>query len=160
MKAEYINIFIGSAVNVFQKEIKVHLSRKDLSKKGSPVPSMPISVIIGITGAIKGQVVYSMDSNFAFKVARAMLPNSLPAEAKQMENSAVSEIANIITGQASIALAGDVNNIYLTPPSVLMGTNLKMDFLEIPTISITLISEIVELEINIALIEKNEVKYV
>ncbi|MDF1567163.1 MAG: chemotaxis protein CheX [Spirochaetaceae bacterium] len=51
-------------------------------------------------------MVYSVDSNFAEKVARAMLPNKLPAEVKKMVKSAISEIANMITGQASIALAG------------------------------------------------------
>jgi chemotaxis protein CheX len=154
MKAEYVNIFINSAVEVFKKELNIHLSRKDLLKKNSPVPNLPISIIFGITGSISGQVVYSLDEDFAYKVAHAMLPNKLPAEVKKMVNSAVSEIANIITGQASISLAGDSDKINLTPPAVLMASDLMMDFLEIPTIALTLISEIGELEINIALIEK------
>jgi chemotaxis protein CheX len=154
MKAEYVNIFINSAVSVFKKELNIHLSRKELLKKNSPDPSLSISIIFGITGAISGQVVYSMDENFAYKVAQGMLPNKLPVEIKKMENSAVSEIANIITGQASISLAGESNKINLTPPVVLMASDLMMDFLEIPTIALTLISEIGELEINIALIEK------
>ncbi len=154
MKAEYVNIFITSAVSVFQKELNIHLSRKDLVKKSSPVPSLSLSIIFGITGAMSGQVVYSMDQNFAYKVAQAMLPNKLPVEVKKKENSAVSEIANIITGQASIVLAGETKKINLTPPAVLMASDLMLDFLEIPTISLTLISEIGELEINIALIEK------
>ena len=154
MKAEYVNIFIASAVNVFQKELNIHLSRKDLKKKPSPLPSFTISIVIGITGALGGQVVYSMDSEFATKVAHAMLPNLLPAELKKMENSAVSEISNIITGQASIALAGDKDKIDLTPPVVLMAKDLKIDFLQVPTIGLVLISEIGELEINIALVEK------
>ena len=33
MKAEYANIFIRSAVTVFQQEVNIHLSRKDLVKK-------------------------------------------------------------------------------------------------------------------------------
>lgn len=151
MKAEYANIFIRSAVEVFQKEASIKLSRKDLSKKDSPVPSQPVSIIIGVTGFIRGQVVYAMDHNFAYEVAHAMLPNKLPAEIKKMANSAVSEIANIITGQASIELAGETEKIHITPPAVLMASDLTMDFLEIPTIALSLISEIGVLEINIAL---------
>jgi chemotaxis protein CheX len=94
-----------------------------------------------------------MDDNFAFKVAHAMLPNKLPAEIKKMQNSAVSELANIITGQATIALAGEYDRINLTPPAVFITQDLRMDFLHMPTIALTLISEIGELEINIALIE-------
>jgi len=151
MKAEYANIFIRSAVEVFQKEVSVHLSRKDLAKKSSPMPTLPVSIIVGITGFLRGQVVYAMDQNFAFSVAKALLPNKLPAEVRRLANSAVSEIANMITGQASIALAGESETIDLTPPAVLMASNLSMDFLDIPTIALSLISEIGVLEINIAL---------
>jgi chemotaxis protein CheX len=151
MKAELANIFIRCAVEVFQKEVNVHLTRKDLVKKTSPVPSLPVSIILGITGFVRGQIVYAMDQNFAFNVAKAMLPNKLPAEVRKLANSAVSEMANIITGQASIALAGESQKINLTPPAVLMASDLHMDFLDIPTIALSLISEIGVLEINIAL---------
>ncbi len=152
MKAEYANIFIRSAVEVFQKEVNVHLTRKDLAKKSSPMPNLPVSIILGITGYMRGQVVYAMDQSFAFAVAKAMLPNKLPAEVRRLANSAVSEIANMITGQASIALAGETETIDLTPPAVLMASDLSMDFLNIPTIALSLISEIGVLEINIALV--------
>jgi len=153
MKAEYANVFIRSAISVFQHETKIHLSRKDLTKKDSPQSKLPISIILGVTGYIQGQVVYGMDQNFAYHVAHAMMPNKLPAEIKKLENSAVSEIANIITGQATIALAGENELISITPPAVIMGKNIKIDFLETPTIALNLISEIGTLEINIALIE-------
>ena len=55
MKAEYANIFIRSAVEVFQKEGNVQLTRKDLAKKNSPMPSLPVSIILGITGFLRGQ---------------------------------------------------------------------------------------------------------
>lgn len=153
MKVEFANIFIRSAIEVFQKEVKITLSRQSLVKKSAPVPSLPVSIVLGITGYLRGQVVYSMDENFAYNVAHAMLPNKLPAEIKKFTNSAVSEIANIITGQASIALAGEKMKMDLTPPAVFSGTGILVDFLSIPTISLRLISEIGVLEINIALAE-------
>lgn len=153
MKAEYANVFIRSATTVFTREIGVTMSRKGLTKKSAPVPSLPLSIVIGITGAIRGQVVYSMDSNFAYSVTKAMIPNKLPTELRKLTNSAVSEVANMITGQASIALAGDNQIIHLTPPAVFTGSDMKVDFLSIPTICLGLISEIGSLEINIAFTE-------
>ena len=153
MKAEYANIFIRSATRVFTHEIGVGLSRTGIARKSAPVPSLPVSIIIGITGAIRGQVVYSMDTNFAFQVAKAMIPNKLPSELRKLTNSAVSEVANIITGQASIALAGEDRLIHLTPPAVFSGIDMKVDFLSIPTIALSFISEIGVLEINIAFTE-------
>lgn len=153
MKAEYANVFIRGATNVFGHEIGVSLSRKSLTRKSAPVPSLPVSIVIGITGSIRGQVVYSMDSNFAYAVTKAMIPNKLPSELKKLTNSAVSEVANMITGQASISLAGEDKLIHLTPPAVFSGSDMTVDFLSIPTICLSFISEIGSLEINIAFTE-------
>jgi chemotaxis protein CheX len=153
MKAEFANPFIRSAKMIFEKEIGITLSRKEIVKLAKPAPSLPVSIVIGVTGPVRGQVVYSVDTNFAEKVARAMLPNKLPAEVKKMVNSAISEIANMITGQASIELAGASDTIDITPPAVFSGPGMKVDFLDIPTISLKFLSEIGSLEINIALSE-------
>ena len=153
MKAEYANVFIRSAVAVFSREIHVGLSRKSLTRKNAPIPSMPMSIVIGVTGAIRGQVVYSMDTNFAYSVTKAMIPNRLPNDLRKLTSSAVSEVANMITGQASISLAGENELIHLTPPAVFTGTNMRVDFLSVPTICLSMISEIGSLEINIAFTE-------
>jgi chemotaxis protein CheX len=154
MKAEYANPFITAAVNTFKKELGVGLNRHAMNVKASPVPSKEISIIIGVTGMVKGQVVYSMDDNVAMAVTKAMLPGKLPAEHKKLMNSAVSELANIITGQASIILAGETEKISITPPAVFMGGAASIDFLSLQTICLSFISEIGSIEINIALAEE------
>ena len=151
MKAEYANPFIQAAVDVFLKEAGVKLSRKDLKLKNSPAPSFPVAIILGATGAIRGQVVYSMDENFAYELTKAMLPGKLPADLKKLVNSAISELANMITGRASIELAGDHDVIHITPPAVFTGSFVSMDFLALPTITIGFLSAIGGLEISIAL---------
>ncbi|HKJ84695.1 MAG TPA: chemotaxis protein CheX [Spirochaetia bacterium] len=153
MKAEYANVFVRGATTVFTQEVGVNLSRTGLTRKNAPVPNLPISIVIGITGGIRGQVVYSMDQTFAYAVTKAMIPNKLPSELKKLTNSAVSEIANMITGQASIALAGENDLIHLTPPAVFSGSDMTVDFLSIPTICLSFISEIGSMEINIAFTE-------
>jgi chemotaxis protein CheX len=155
MKAEYANPFITSAVRVFRKEVGVELSRKGLTKRTSPMPSQDMSIIIGVTGPLKGQVVYSMDANFAESVCRAMLPGKVPAEVRKMTHSAVSEIANMITGMASIELAGEDKLISITPPTIFSGPALRIDFLNLPTISLNFISQLGTMEINIALAENS-----
>ena len=153
MKAEYANVFINSAVHVFRKELNINLSRQSLVKKNAPVPGLPVCIVLGITGSIRGQVVYSIDKSFAQDITHAMLPNKLPHELRKYINSAVGEIGNMITGQASIAMAGQDKIIQLTPPAVLTGNEMLFDFLQMPTISLRLISEMGILEINIALME-------
>jgi chemotaxis protein CheX len=64
-------------------------------------------------------------------------------------------MANMITGRASIDLAGDDHIVHITPPAVFLGQGLRVDFLNVPTIAISFISEIGVLEINIALAEQS-----
>jgi chemotaxis protein CheX len=154
MKAEYANPFITAAVTTFKKELGVNLNRNSINVKNAPIPSKEVSIIIGVTGAVKGQVVYSMDDNVAMAVAKAMLPGKVPAELKKLANSAVSELANIITGQASIILAGESNRIDITPPAVFSGGGASIDFLALQTICLSFLSEIGALEINIAMTEE------
>ncbi len=154
MKAEFANPFINAAVLTFRKELNVELQRSELKVKNAPSPTRDTSIIVGVTGKVRGQVVYSMDQQVAMSIAKAMLPDLHPVEQKKMMSSAVAELANIITGQASIALAGEKHTISLTPPSVLMGTTGSVDFLSIQTISISFLSVIGALEINIGLTEE------
>jgi len=153
MKAELANPFIRAAVDVFQAETGVKLTRTELKVKPAPIPTLPVSIIIGVAGAVKGQVCYSMSENCAYEVAKAMLPDKLPIEVKRYTNSAVSELANMITGKASIDLAGDDYIVHITPPAVFIGTGVYIDFLNVPTIAVSFISELGVLEINIALTE-------
>ena len=154
MKAEYANVFIRSAVHVFKKELNINMSRQSLIKKNAPIPGLPVCIILGITGHVRGQVVYSLDKSFAQDITHAMLPNKLPHELKKYINSAGGEIGNMITGQASIELAGQDKIINLTPPAVFTGDQMVVDFLEMPTVSLRLLSEMGMLEINIAIMEE------
>lgn len=154
MRAEFANPFITAAVATFRQELKVELNRNDIKVKDSPAPGKDVSIIIGVTGAVRGQVVYSMDSNVAYSVAKAMLPGKLPVDLKRLTNSAVSELANIITGQASITLAGEKERIDITPPAVMTGMPVSFDFISLKTICLTFISSIGTIEINVALKEE------
>jgi len=154
MKAEFANVFIRSAVHVFNKELNIGLTRQSLVKKNAPIPGLPFCIVLGITGNIGGQVVYSIDRSFAQDITHAMLPNKLPHDLRNYVNSAVGEIGNMITGQASIAPAGQDKIFQLTPPAVFTGTEMYFDFLEMSTISLRLLSEMGMLEINIAIMEE------
>ena len=89
----------------------------------------------------------SADVGYAF--ARGMLPNLLPVKQKELLHSILGEVANMISGQASIILAGDQDQINITPPLVVEG-RAEFDFLKVPTIVLTFDSTVGTLEVNIA----------
>lgn len=150
MNVNYAIPFVDAAIITFSRELNADLKRHSLIAKNSPLPSLPISIVIGVTGMVKGQIVYSLDNNTATSITRCMIPHKLLNELPKYVNSAISELANIITGQAGIKLADCGLSIEITPPSVLMG-NISMDFLTIPTLCLNMISIFGSMEINIAL---------
>jgi type II secretory pathway component PulJ len=42
------------------------------------MPTFRVSIILGITGFLRGQVVHAMHQNFVYSVAKVMLPNKAP----------------------------------------------------------------------------------
>ena len=60
LNAEYVNPFLEAASAVFKAILNVDLRRGKLIIKESPIPSLDIAILIGITGGVTGEIVYSM----------------------------------------------------------------------------------------------------
>ncbi|HQQ24457.1 MAG TPA: chemotaxis protein CheX, partial [Spirochaetota bacterium] len=60
INAEYVNPFLEAASAVFKSIMNVDLRRGKMIIKENPEPSHDVAIIIGITGSITGEVVYSM----------------------------------------------------------------------------------------------------
>ena len=151
MLVEYINPFIIGAVEVFEQIASIELKKSGIALKDNSVPSNEIAIIIGVTGYLEGQVVYSFKTHTAERIVQSMMPNSPPEKQKEYLVSAISSLANMITGRATILLAGKSEIIHITPPSVIMGDRLGIKFLDIKTLSATFSSRFGTMEINVAL---------
>ena len=53
INAEYVNPFLEAASAVFKSILNVDLRRGKLIIKESPLPSLEVAIIIGITGALQ-----------------------------------------------------------------------------------------------------------
>ena len=153
MKAEYINPFVKSAVEIFEQVAKIELKKTQLHLKDKPTPSNEISILIGVTGFIEGQVVYSMKNATAERIVASMMPESPPEKQRQYMESAIASLANMITGRASILLAGQDRVLSITPPTVVSGKDFNVKFVEMKTLSANFSSRFGTMEINVALRE-------
>ncbi len=152
MQVEYINPFIISAIEIFEKVANIELKKSNLTLKKSTAPTNEISIVIGVTGNFEGQVVYSFKQHTAQRVVSCMMPNASPEKQKAYMESAISSLANMITGRATILLAGKEKVIYITPPYVVIGKeNKDVRFLEMTALSAEFTSRFGTLEINVAL---------
>lgn len=151
MKAEWVNPFISNAIDVFEQMANITLERSNLSLKEDPTPSNDISIIVGITGFIEGQVIYSLKVHTAERIAQALAPKSSIIIDSDFIESSIAEVANIITGRTTIQLSGKDKVLHITPPTIVIGKDFSISFVKLKTISVNLSSRFGTIEVNIAI---------
>ncbi len=151
INAEYVNPFLEAASAVFKSILNVDLRRGKLVIKESPIPSMNVAIIIGITGGVTGEVVYSMEFNMVYKIAGILAPGLSEEQIKVEYKDIVGELANMITGNAMNLFASTGKHIDMTTPTVVEGKEFTITMVKQTTLGINLYSPMGQLEMNIAL---------
>lgn len=130
MDAKILNQFINATAEVFQSVASVELKKEKVNfyQEGHKFQCR-IATIIGFTGALKGQIVVSIDDSIAMKFASAILMG-VPVETyNEMAESGVCEMANMIGG-ASLRLLAEIGYICeLSVPSIVRGESIELGFL-------------------------------
>lgn len=151
MEVEYVNPFIIGAIEIFEKIAQIELKKTDVKITKETTPTNEICIIFGITGYLSGQVVYSFKHHTAQRIVSCMMPNSKIEEQTEYFESALSSLANMITGRATILLAGKEHLIQITPPAVNINNDKNISYIKYPTICANFSSRFGTLEINVAL---------
>ena len=151
INAEFVNPFLEAASAVFKSILDVDLRRGKLVIKESPIPSLDVSIIIGITGGVTGEVVYSMGFVMVEKIANTLMPGLSEEQIKSEYKDIIGELANMITGNAMNLFASSGTSIEITTPTVVEGSNVKISMIKQTTLGINLYSPMGQLEMNIAL---------
>ncbi len=151
MIVEYVNPFIIGAIEVFEEVASIELKKTNVQLKNNTSTDADIAIIFGVSGYLTGQVVCSFKEHTAQRVVQSMMPNSTPQQQAEYLYSALSAMANMITGRATILLAGKSNIIYITPPLVKINTKSASEFVQGKTISVSFSSRFGSIEINVSL---------
>lgn len=154
MNVEYINPFIEASQTVLRQTANIEAKLGSITLKTSPFKSDCVVIIVGLTGKIRGQAMFSMPKKVALSVASAMMGGMPLAELDEMSKSAISELSNMILGNAATILYSKGIGVEITPPSLLMGDNLQISPTKMKTICIPLIfSDGNQMEIDISVVE-------
>lgn len=156
MKVEYLNAFVQAACEVLEELTGLKLEKDKVHLNPYPIPSFELSMIIGITGFIRGQVVYSMSSHTAESIVRKWLKDLPEEKVMKMLKSGIAEIANVITGRSTSLLQRKKKILNVTPPSIITGDKFKIEFLKLRTIVVSMKSEIGDIEISLALADVDD----
>lgn len=151
INAEYVNPFLEAASAVFKQLINVDLRRGKLVLKEVPQPSHDVAIIIGITGAVTGQVVFSMSLEMVKKIAQTLAPGLSEKDIMNEWKDIVGEVANMITGNAMNLFAYSGKRVEMTTPTVIEGESFTITLIKQTTLGINLYSPFGQLEMNVAL---------
>ncbi|MBZ4646581.1 MAG: chemotaxis protein CheX [Petroclostridium sp.] len=154
MNVEYINPFIEASQSVLKSIANMEVTLGKVYLKNSPYPSDTLAIIIGLTGKLRGQVIFSMNKEVACKIASAMMMGMPVTELDEISRSAVTEAANMILGNTATILYNRGIAIDITPPSLLMGDNMQISTNKMKTVCVPLnISNGGTIELDIAVAE-------
>ncbi len=152
MKAEFVNPFASAVLMVFQKEFGMNVMRDSLALEQGPLRGADVNTIIGVTGQLEGQVIYTFDERVALRIASALMGETVE-ELDELAKSAVAELGNIITGNAAIGLSENGYNCILTPPTLLTGKELIVTTFT-PVLNIPFSTDFGTVTVHVALRER------
>ena len=119
MDASKINPFVQGAQRVFDTICQESPSLGKVYLKDKPYKVSPVSVSISIFGAFEGEVVYGMEEPAGCAiVSKMMMGMPVPTLQDDMAKSAVSELANIISGNVATIFSGKEVIVDIKPPQL------------------------------------------
>lgn len=122
MDVKYINPFLDALVNVMPQVGINDIKKGSISVKGKEVDSLGVLIIIGVVGDLKGNIIYGTTMESAKKIASAMMMGAPVKELDEIAQSAISELTNMITANASTLFSEEGINIDISTPTLLYGT--------------------------------------
>lgn len=126
MKVEYINPFIESAMEILRQTTQMNIERGAPRVDHGQTETPDLSVVLGIVGDMQGQIIYGIGSQTAKGIVGRMMGGVEITELDELGMSAIAELGNMITGNATgrfekMAVAMDIS-----PPTVLTGQGVRI----------------------------------
>lgn len=119
--AEHINPFLMASATILKQMCFVEVSIGKPFLKSPAFFEDTVLIMIGFTGAMKGQVIISFDYPVACDIASRMMMMPV-AELDDMAKSAIGELGNMIMGNTATIFSTKGIAIDITPPTIGNGT--------------------------------------
>ncbi len=156
MNVEYINPFIASSKSVIHQSTGIDPSVGKIYIKSKEHKGNEVLVLIGLAGEIQGSVIISMTQIVACKIAAAMMGETSIPELDEISKSAISELGNMISGNAASIFSTKNIDVDITPPTVFTGDNIELSLSKSVVVCIPLeFGEGNNIDIDVTYVEKN-----
>lgn len=120
LNAEHINPFLMAAKKVLQDMCFVEVTIQKPVLKPASFSEDSWVIIVGVTGEMRGQVLIAMTSENACNIASKMCMMEV-TQIDDFAASALSELGNMIMGNAATVFSSNGVGIDITPPTLSNG---------------------------------------
>jgi chemotaxis protein CheX len=155
MDMSKVNEFIKTTQEVIKESTTFNVSKYIINEKDNTYICNDVAIVFGVSGEIKGQVIFTMSEDVAIKIAAKIFEEIEITAFDEIARCSISEFGNIVLGRAIQAFSEEGSFIDITPPALATGNNLIMhiDKMTVVGISMTL-DDNSPFEINISICEK------
>lgn len=137
---------------VWQKELGHELKLAGAESVSSQFTTEDLTAVIGVSGNLQGNVLYGFSNGSAYEVVSVMMGENV-TELDEIALSALGEIANMITGNASTILSSQGYTCDISPPVIVEPAGSRFTTTGGQAILVRFSSDLGELNIRIALHE-------
>jgi chemotaxis protein CheX len=136
MQSTHIKPFLESATLVIEQTCAIRPNRGELTLKTVTYPDDHIWLQINVLGELSGDIVFGFPRQVALRIASLMMGGSNVTELDELSRSAISELGNMISGNAGTLLHEQGIYIDISPPRFFTGN--KSSLSHKPAVSVPL----------------------
>ena len=155
MDVRFINPFAVSLVSVFNEMLGIRMEKGTLVKGNGRKIFSGYGVAVGVTGDIKGQVLYEFPEAFSGLITEILTDKKKSEyeleDFEDMTRSVINEIGNTISANAITRLEKENIDCDITPPVLYFGEEIQVIPKNLQTVIIPFQSSIGFTTINIAM---------
>ncbi len=151
IRAELVNPFLEAATIVFRDILQTDLIRGKIGIKDTAETTLELAIIIGVLGTFNGEVIYGLNYDAAYKIAKKLMPGISDDDIKNEYKDILGEIANMTTGNAMNIFATAGQSIEITAPNIVDAKNETIKIPKKQALGISLFSKFGKLEVNVSL---------
>lgn len=152
MDVKMINPFIEAIMYIMPQLGFQSITKGKVSVGDQFMTSKGVTVLVGLTDEMRGNVAYNMTEETAKKIASTMMMGMPVAEMDDMAQSAISELTNMVTGNAATNFGKYGLKVDISPPTLVIGSDFKAKVSCNKFLVVEMIADSLVLELNIGLL--------
>ena len=149
MNVKLINPFLQS-FNTIMPQLGFEVEKGNITIKDR-IAASGVTISVGLTGDVKGNVIYVLTNDGGKEIASKMMMGMEVVELDDMAKSALSEMSNMLTANASINYSNEGINTDISTPVLVTGTDMNIKVNTDQIICIEMKANGVAIEMNISL---------